>query len=640
MPQAPAATPAPAEPEDHSRAPEGAMLLEFAWEVCNQVGGIYQVLRSKAPALVERWGDRYCLVGPYVEPRAALEFEPTPATGPLAQVIAELRDEGLTIHHGRWLIPGSPRVLLLEHWSQQHKLGDLKYRLWEKHGVESPADDWLFNDAITFGESIRRLLERLSGHWQTPAAAPSNKKSDGKGAGGPAAPPAKRSLIAHFHEWLGSLALPMLREQRLPIATLFTTHATLLGRYIASTEERFYDILPWLDGETEAARYNIRAQFRAEKTCAHAAHVFTTVSSVTAEECTQLLARQPDLVTPNGLNIRQYYLTHEMQFRHAEFKDRIHEFSMGHFFPSYSFDLDKTLYFFTSGRFEPRNKGFDLALEAMARLNAELKSANLGITVVFFIISHRPTKTINPLALEKRAVLAELRQVCQRIMDDLSPKLFRKAASGERIHLDDQVDDYWKLRHKRTQYAFRWAGLPMVVTHLLQDDQTDPVLNYIRQLGLINRAEDPVKVVYHPEFISPVSPLWGMEYEQFVRGCHLGVFPSLYEPWGYTPLECMALGVPAVTSDLAGFGRWATEHIMGHEELGLLLLRRRGRTYHDAAADLTQKLLDFCKLRRRDRVALRNTVERTAWEFDWGRLAIEYHRAHDLALQRMAAESQ
>jgi glycogen synthase len=610
------------ESEDHSRAPAGAMLFEIAWEVCNQVGGIYQVLRSKAPTICERWKDRYCLVGPYVEAKAALEFEPTRAGGALAQVIAELRDEGLTVHHGRWLIPGNPRVLLLEHWSQQHKLAEIKYRLWEKHGIESPASDWLYNDAVTFGEAVRRVLEKVSQHWHGPV-------SRGNG---------HKRIIAHFHEWLGSLALPSLREQRVPIATLFTTHATLLGRYIASGEERFYDILPWLEGDTEAARYNIRPQFRAEKTCAHAAHVFTTVSSITGEECTQLLGRQPDLVTPNGLNVSQYYLTHEMQFRHAEFKQRINEFVMGYFFPSYSFDLDKTLYVFTSGRFEPRNKGFDLALESMARLNAELKTASLGVTVVFFIISHRPTKSINPLVLEKRGVLNELRQVCQRMMDDLGPKLYRQAAAGERIHLDDQVDDYWRLRHKRTQYALRRSGLPLIVTHILEDDQNDPVLNYIRHLNLINRAEDPVKIVYHPEFINPVNPLWGMEYDQFVRGCHLGIFPSLYEPWGYTPLECMALGVPAITSDLAGFGRWAQEHVLGHEELGLKIVTRRGRGYHDAAAELTSKLMDFCRTRRRDRIALRNTVERTAWEFDWARLGTAYHKAHDLALERITDE--
>src|SRR2546421_12860425 len=128
------AQPAP-DLDDHSRAPAGALLFEIAWEVCNQVGGIYQVLRSKAPTIAERWKDRYCLIGPYVESKAALEFEPTRPGGALAQVIAELRDEGLTVHHGRWLVPGNPRVLLVEHRTEQHRLADVKYRLWEKHGI-------------------------------------------------------------------------------------------------------------------------------------------------------------------------------------------------------------------------------------------------------------------------------------------------------------------------------------------------------------------------------------------------------------------------------------------------------------------------------------------------------------------------
>jgi glycogen synthase len=162
------------------------------------------------------------------------------------------------------------------------------------------------------------------------------------------------------------------------------------------------------------------------------------------------------------------------------------------------------------------------------------------------------------------------------------------------------------------------------------------VLNHMRHLNLINRAEDPVKVVYHPEFINPVNPLWGIEYEQFVRGCHLGVFPSVYEPWGYTPLECLALGVPAMTSDLAGFGRHVAENLLGHEELGLTVLRRRGRTFYDAAGELADQMLHFCQLHRRDRIALRNAAERLSWEFDWSRLGEAYHRAHDMALERVA----
>jgi glycogen(starch) synthase len=190
------------------------------------------------------------------------------------------------------------------------------------------------------------------------------------------------------------------------------------------------------------------------------------------------------------------------------------------------------------------------------------------------------------------------------------------------------------LRYRRAQQALRHHGLPMVVTHLLQDDRNDPVLNQIRMLGLLNREEDPVKVVYHPDFINPHNRLWGIEYDQFVRGCHLGIFPSVYEPWGYTPLECAAMGVPAVTSDLAGFGKYVQENYQEPEKFGMLVLKRRGRGYHDVAAELSRYLFEFCRLERRDRIAMRNEVDRKSWDFDWARLGRAYHTAHDLALAR------
>lgn len=620
------------------RAPPGVALFEVSWEVCNQVGGIYQVIRSKAASLAERWGDRYILLGPYVEAKAALEFEPQKPSGWIGRLVSALAEEGLHVHHGRWLIPGNPKTLLIEHWQGHERLAAVKYRLWKDHFIESPGQDWWIDGAVSFGDAVRRVVEKAVHFWSGVGSS-GEEEDPGRAAGG-AAGGVERRLLVHAHEWQGGLALPMLRHQRTPIGAVFTTHATLLGRYLSGSDDGFYDRLPWLDGEREARRFNVTPQFRMEKACAHSAHVFTAVSSITGEECQQLLQRGVDVVTPNGLNIAQFYAAHEMQMRHAQFKERIHQFVMGHFFPSYSFDLDKTLYFFTSGRYEPRNKGFDLCLEAMARLNAELRAgaAEPGTTVVFFIVTAKAARTINPVVLEKRGVLNELSRVCEEIMANLGGRLFRSAASGERIHLDDRIDDYWKLRYKRTQFAFRASWLPPVVTHILEDDANDPVLNQIRQLGLVNRPDDPVKVVYHPEFIRPENPLWGMEYEQFVRGCHLGVFPSLYEPWGYTPLECMACGVPAVTSDVAGFGRYVQDNLVGHEELGVVVLNRRGRSYHDGAAELCRKLVSYCQLRRRERIALRNAVERSSWEFDWGRLGEHYHRAHDMALERLRAE--
>jgi glycogen(starch) synthase len=169
-------------------------------------------------------------------------------------------------------------------------------------------------------------------------------------------------------------------------------------------------------------------------------------------------------------------------------------------------------------------------------------------------------------------------------------------------------------------------------THVLDDPGNDPVLGHLRHLGLSNTAEDRVKVVYHPDFISPANPLWGLEYEQFVRGCHLGVFPSCYEPWGYTPLECLAMGVPAITSDLAGFGRFVQDAFPDHDRWGLQVLPRRGVRYHDAAAELTERILSFCRLDRQGRISLRNEVALHSNAFDWSVLAAAYHEAHDRAL--------
>lgn len=198
---------------------EGATLFEVSWEVCNQVGGIYQVLRSKAQPMVARWGDRYVCVGPYEGAKANLEFEAAHPKGWLGRVVEELGSQGLKVHCGRWLIPGRPWTLLIEHWQGSDRLARAKYLLWADHGISLPAQDWMIDGVVSFADAVQRVLESASGQ---------------AGAG---------RIVAHFHEWLGGLAIPAIRKRNLGIATVFTTHATLLGRYIASSREDFYERL-------------------------------------------------------------------------------------------------------------------------------------------------------------------------------------------------------------------------------------------------------------------------------------------------------------------------------------------------------------------------------------------------------------
>ena len=193
-------------------------------------------------------------------------------------------------------------------------------------------------------------------------------------------------IVAHFHEWMGAVALPRIRHANLPIATVFTTHATQLGRYIASNDPHFYSNLPRIKADDAARHYMIWAKYAIERAAAHSAHMFTTVSEVTAREAQYLLGRKPEFVLPNGLNAHHFTALHEFQNLHLKYKERIHEFVMGHFFPSYSFDLDRTLYVFTSGRYEYLNKGMDLFIEALSGLNSRLKTWSKPPTVVAFII--------------------------------------------------------------------------------------------------------------------------------------------------------------------------------------------------------------------------------------------------------------
>ena len=587
------------------------MLVEVAWEACNQVGGIYTVLRSKAPSMVEAWGDRYVLVGPYSPGAAAVEFESEPPEGAVGEAVERLREQGLGVHHGRWLVTGRPRVVLLEYLDTFEYLHEVKYRLWKDHNIATRGDDELVNNAVAFGEACRRLLVALA-------------ESDG----------GKHRLLAHFHEWVGAGAIPMLRKEQWPGSIVFTTHATVLGRFLAMNDADYYAKLPGYDPAREAAAFNVEPQYHIERAAAHGAHVFTTVSDMTAEECRCLLGRRPDGLVPNGLNIERFEALHQIQNLHQTYKEKIHEFTIGHFFPSYSFDLDNTLYIFTSGRYEPRNKGVDVTIEALARLNHRLQQENTPVTVVAFIITNRPVKSINVTALHSRAILDEFHTATEAIREQVGRNLFSAAVTGSVPDLNMLVEDYWLLRLRRAMHTWRRALPPGIVTHDLEDDTHDMILNQLRAARLWNQPQNPVKVIYHPQFITPANPLFGLEYEQFARGCHLGVFPSYYEPWGYTPLESLALGVPAVTSDLSGFGSYLHQILPEHDEHGMFVLRRRDVPHEMVVARLTDYLHGFTKLNRRQRVALRDKAEGFSVYFDWHNLVAYYREAHELALDR------
>ena len=587
------------------------LLFEVAWEVCQQLGGIYTVIRSKVPSIVEQWGNRYCLVGPYNPQTSQTEFEESQPTGLYREVLNSLREHGIEAHFGHWLITGRPRVILLNPRSVYPQLGWIKYLLWEHHSISVQGEDDLVNQVVAFGYAVEQFFRTLA-RVQT----------------------VRRPMIAHFHEWMGGSAIPEIRRANIPVSIVFTTHATLLGRYLAMGDPWFYDHVPFVDWESDARRFNIDSQVRIERAAAHGSHVFSTVSDITGYECEHLVGRKPDILLPNGLNIERFVALHEFQNLHRLYKEKINQFVMAHFFPSYAFDLDRTLYFFTSGRFEYRNKGFDLTIEALARLNWRMKQSGTNRTVVFFVITRQPIRSINAEALRRRAMMQEMQHDCQTIADQISERLFTSTAMGKIPALEELVDDYWRLRLRRLMHAWKTTKMPTVVTHDLVDDTHDEILNQIRSCSLFNLPGDPVKVVYHPDFVTTNDPLFGMDYDQFVRGCHLGIFPSSYEPWGYAPLECAALGLPSITSNLSGFGTYLDQNMPDHEKNGLHVLDRRYASFDAAAAQLTDRLFDFLQVDRRERINQRNCVQSVSEHFDWHNLGRNYGKAYEMVLQR------
>ena len=621
--------PAGAEPAPEEPAAQPPLLFEIAWEVCWQLGGIYTVLKTKAPAMLDRWGDRYCLIGPYNPHTAAVEFEEQPTYGSIRDTINRLREWGLTCHFGRWLVPGRPRVILIDYRGRFGSLDHDKYLMWKDHGIDLPASDGEMNEVIAFGFAVTEFFTALTQIVRD------------------------RPVLAHFHEWMGGVAVPRIAHLRLPVSTVFTTHATLLGRYLAGDNPSFYEQLPYLNPDAEAAKYQIYPRHAIERAAAHASVVFTTVSEVTGVEAEKLLGRRADVIVPNGINIHRFHAPHEFQHLHATYKEKIHEFVTGHFFPSYTFDLDNTAYLFTSGRYEYRNKGMDMYIEALQRLNWRLKQVEKPPTVVAFIITRAAVRNINVDVLRNQSMFEDLRKTSEELQEQMGSRLLRSAVTGRLPTYGELLPDDAQVRLKRAMHAWRTWKQPLIVTHDLADDANDPVLKHLRYRGLYNAADDPVKVVFHPEFVTATSPTISLDYEQFVRGCHMGVFTSYYEPWGYTPMECIACGVPTVTTDLSGFGAYVQRNVpelqgrrggdagrRGSDFPACCVLNRRHQGFDQTTDALVDYLMAFLRLTRRERIELRNNVERLGERFDWSNLARHYDEAHGLALERVGAKRQ
>ncbi|XP_071441109.1 glycogen [starch] synthase [Hetaerina americana] len=592
---------------------ENRWTFEIAWEAANKVGGIYTVIRSKAYVSTEEMGDQYCLIGPYKENCARTEVEETEFnhSSPLYTAVRRMRDRGSKIHTGAWLVDGNPQIILFDIGSASWRLDNFKSELWDSCGIGIPREDLETNDAIILGYLVAEFI----GEFRKACDEMRNAADD----------PAR--IVTHFHEWQAGVGLIALRTRKIDVATVFTTHATLLGRYLCAGSTDFYNNLDKFKVDEEAGRRQIYHRYCLERAATHLSHVFTTVSEITGLEAEHLLKRRPDIITPNGLNVKKFSAIHEFQNLHALSKEKIHEFVRGHFYGHYDFDLDKTLYFFIAGRYEFGNKGADVFIEALARLNHYLKSSLPDVTVVAFLIFPAKTNNFNVESLRGHAVTKSLRDTLNDIQQKMGKRMYEICLSGRLPEPAELLKKEDTVKIKRCIYGLQRDGLPPVTTHNVVNDGNDPVLNSIRRCRLFNNIHDRVKIVFHPEFLSSTNPLFGLDYEEFVRGCHLGVFPSYYEPWGYTPAECTVMGIPSITTNLSGFGCFMTEHVADPMSYGIYVVDRRFISLESSVRQLAQYMYDFCRLNRRQRIIQRNRTERLSDLLDWRNLGIYYRQA-------------
>jgi len=521
--------------------PKAKHCFEISWEVCNKVGGIYTVVASKARQMIKHYGDGYIAVGPYFPKKAFGTFEEILPPEAIKNVFDRLRNDGIDCHYGNWLVTGSPKVILIDFTRFTEKTNNIKKEFWDNYGLDTLGTTYYdVDEPLIWSYAAGTMIAALS------------EVLDGQG-------------VAHCHEWLAGGAL--LRLKSTNVATVFTTHATMLGRTLVSDHVNIYDQLDTINPEAEAHRrgQGLWSKWQIEHLCANNADIFTTVSEITGIEATRLLGRKPEVLLFNGLDMAKFPTFEECSVRHKLFKSKLFEFIMYTFFPYYTFDLNNTLIFFLSGRYEFHDKGIDVFIRALGRLNDKLKDEKSNMTIVAFIFVPGNIRGIKAEMLENRTMFFDVHDFVHDDINDIANNIIRNIIGGRDVAKGALFDEDSMQEVKRKVLRFKKKGQPPVCTHDLYDENQDAILNTLINAGLDNMEDDKVKAIYYPIYLTGADGLLNVSYYESMQGGHLGVFPSIYEPWGYTPLEAAALGVPSITSDLAGFGRRSEERRVGKE---------------------------------------------------------------------------
>ena len=494
-------------------------IFETSWEVCNRVGGIYAVLSTRAASMQKEHKDKVIFFGPDFGDHSNLTFKESKT------LLKGWRPQGVRV--GRWQVPGKPIAVLLK-WDEvwAHK-NEIYGHAWEKYGVQSHAAYGDYDESNMFAHAVGQLAESLYNHLGQP------------------------STVMHCNEWQTAFTILYLKEHCPKIATLFTTHATGIGRSIAGNYKPLYDCFHAFNGDQMAQELNMVSKHSVEKTAAHQADCFTTVSEITARECKQLLDKPVDIVTPNGFE--QGFVPKGEAFDAARKTARKaliqHAKNLG-------VDVKSTdLLVGTAGRYEWKNKGIDVFIESLTRLG-EIQQRS-GLTAQGGLTSNSASG---------------LKKVIAFVM---IPYLEREDFSVGNVH-----------------------------------------------------------VIFVPTYLNGNDGVLNLPYYDLLIGLDLTVFPSYYEPWGYTPLESMAFHVPTITTSLSGYGAWCEEQGCTTIDKGVAVIARNDSNYHEVVNGIVETIQTYLAMKPKQIAATREAAVTLALKAEWQHFFCHYRKAYEIALSK------
>lgn len=523
------------------------LLIETSWEVCNKVGGIYTVLSTKAKTLHDMYRDNLIFIGPDVW----TEEVPSPYFTPSSTLLKAWRNslqlpEGVSVRVGRWNVPGKPIAILVDFKAMFAHNDQLFGEMWNLYGVDSLHAYGDYGEACAFSHAAGIVIRSLVDFYSRKAS----------------------NIVAHFDEWTTGMALLYTKHYCPAVATIFTTHATCIGRSICGNGKPLYDQLHNYNGDQMARELNMEAKHSLEKTAAHQADCFTTVSDITAIECEQLLERKPEVVTPNGFEAG--FVPAKSKFASARqgARKKLLEVASALTGNDYSTGNQEPFLLATAGRFEYRNKGLDVFLDVVA----ELRTMPLERKVIAFVL-----------------VPAWMREPRKDLRDNLD--------SEKRARLEDPV-----------------------ITHWLNNPDCDAVNCRLHGLGFNNQTTDNVSVIYVPCYLNGKDGIFNCDYYDLLIGFDATLFPSYYEPWGYTPLESVAFGVPTITTSLSGFGQWVLRTADNvFDECGVNVIGRTDSNYPAVVDNIARsgRFLVQCDSEQQAIIAgaAMNTARKAAWTY-------------------------